>query len=456
MGRFIFIFFVLNFYLSVYAKSKDLSELLDILATNHPEAKSLYAATNAHKAHADAAGILPDPKVGFAYRNYPTKYGYALNDKELNTPTMTGVEVSVAQEFPFPGKLTLETKVAHSQHSQASLVYNDGLNFLASELLLQINKSRNVRSRMEINDRIIDLLNAQQTTVEGYYSSGIVPQTQSIKASIAKTEALTRNVEYKTQLKEVEAQISYFILPEQITRKDFEEVNLDSYFDTNQKLLLTLTNDKNSALESSPRYQIFVQEEKKLIDQAKLTKFNLAPQTEVFFSYMKRRPQTFALDQGPLDVRLMDTTEYRGDLFSFGLNMKIPFWSALKWDAITEETEQNAKAGGISKERLLTQLNSDFDKSISTLQGMNEQIDILERTLIPQMEKSVTASLSLYGPGKATLQESILSKVEVLNVKIKLVELKEKRNEAILILLRLIGKVYPQSADQKQNAMAGT
>lgn len=207
MVRFTFILILFSFLQSATAKPGDLEAILDTLATEHPEAKALLGSANAHKAHADASGILPDPKVGFAYRNYPTKYGYALNDRELNTPTMTGTEVSIAQEFPFPGKLGLETKVAHFVHSQANHIYQEGINYLASDMLLQLNKSRRVFDKIEINDRIIDLLNAQKSIVDGYYSSGTAPQTQVLKASIAKTEAMTRNIEYKTLSRELEASL---------------------------------------------------------------------------------------------------------------------------------------------------------------------------------------------------------------------------------------------------------
>jgi outer membrane protein TolC len=454
MVRSITIILIISFFHAVTADSKQLTDILHILATEHPEAKSLFLSSSAHKAHADASGILPDPKIGFAYRNYPTKYGYALNDRELNTPTMTGMEFSVAQEFPYPGKLGTEIKVAHYQHSQANLIYLDGINFLASEMLLELNKSRKTHERMEINDRIIVLLNAQKSIVDGYYSSGMAPQTQLLKAAIVKTEALSRNIEYKTQARESEARIGYFLLPEKISRKDLNQLDLDAYLELSQKYFLELSEKKSATIESSPKYLIFAEDEKRLKEQAHLTKFNIAPQTEVFFSYMKRRPQTFALDQGPLDVRFMDVTEYRGDLFSFGLNMRVPVWSALNWDSITEETEQNAKAGVISKERVIIQLTSEFDKGISTINGTREQIEILEKNLIPQLEKSVTASMSLYGPGKANLQESILSKVEVLNAKIKLIELQEKRNEAILELLRLIGKIYPEFDPHSHQTMS--
>ena len=80
----------------LFAQTKDAKEVVQILSQYHPEAKVMLSNNNAHKKHTDGSGILPDPKLGFAYRNYPTKYGYALNDSANNTPGMTGMELSIS------------------------------------------------------------------------------------------------------------------------------------------------------------------------------------------------------------------------------------------------------------------------------------------------------------------------------------------------------------------------
>lgn len=161
---------------------------------------------------------------------------------------------------------------------------------------------------------------------------------------------------------------------------------------------------------------------------------------------MKRKPQTFALDSGPLNYSLMDTTEYRGDLFSFGVNMRVPVWSALKWNSITGETEHLAEVGKDSVDKTRAQMVSEINRGIEVIRGTSNQIQIIEKKLIPEMEKAARASASLYAPGKANLQDTLLAQTEVLNAKIRLEDLRERKNESILNMLKLLSIIYQ---DQK-------
>lgn len=95
-----FILLIFYFYFSAATwavdfspNSKSVEEVLALIAEEHPEAKSLEYLMHSHKLHMEASGILPDPKIGVVYKNYPARNGYALNDRQLDTPTMTGVDV---------------------------------------------------------------------------------------------------------------------------------------------------------------------------------------------------------------------------------------------------------------------------------------------------------------------------------------------------------------------------
>lgn len=450
MSKSIYRFYFLLIILPIsflYAETKDAKKVIQILSQHHPEAKVLLTNNKAHKKHTEGSGILPDPKLGFAYRNYPTKYGYALNDRANDTPGMTGMEVSIAQEFPFPGKLGSETKVAHFMHKQTSLVYVSGMNQMSKDLFTLSNQYQFTILKKTLNSRIIDLTTAQKTITDSYYASGNAPQTLSIKASIAKTQALEQEIEYNTSLGELESRLKYFKIDDLLNIQDLKSIDLVKYSEQIEPVMIQFEQDIEISIINSPSYLYYVQEEQKLKEKAKLEKFSIAPETELFFSYMKRRPQNFIIADGPLDYRIMDVNEYRGDLFSFGINMRIPVWSALNWDAVTGESEEYAKSAGFSLEKSKTQMISEAERKFAILKGINKQITLLERQLIPQMEKAVRANLSLYGPGKATLQDSLLAKIDVLKTKIRLQDLKQRKIDLSLEQLALIGKIFQHDFD---------
>lgn len=73
--------------------------LAEEAARTHPELRSLEATTRAQRARIDRAGALPDPMLMLEWSMLPLKYPFSLSRTE-----MAGVEVSLQQELPFPGK----------------------------------------------------------------------------------------------------------------------------------------------------------------------------------------------------------------------------------------------------------------------------------------------------------------------------------------------------------------
>ncbi|PJZ70218.1 transporter [Leptospira perolatii] len=430
----------------VQAETKKLEEILQILAQEHPESRSLAGLSHAHKSHSDASGILPDPKIGFAYRNFPVRNGPSLSDKAPDTPTMTGIELSVSQEFPFPGKLGTEKRISKIMENEANLSYLVGVNRLLGDFLIRLNRIKRAEKKRQINNRIVELLGAQRSISESYYSSGGIPLTGAIKASIAKTEAMERETELATVQRDLSAQLKYYEIPNQLSVSELSNLDLDRFFEESfLKLNNIAVNTSGYSIEETPDYKIGIAEEKRLTEQAKLAKYSIAPQTEVFFSYMKRRSQTFAIDKGPLQYGPMDVTEYRGDLFSFGVNMRVPVWSALNWSSVTGESEHFAAAGKDSAEKVKAQISSELQRNLELLRGISNQIQIVEKKLIPEMERAVRVSSTLYAPGKASIQDTLMAQAEVWNAKIRLEDLKEKKNETIITTLKLLSLIYEAS-----------
>lgn len=437
---------IFSFSLSAKAEKKDLEEILGILATEHPESKSLAGLSQAHKSHSEAAGILPDPKIGFAYRNYPTRNGYSLNgDRALDTPTMTGLELSISQEFPFPGKLGTEKRISKLMQNEASFAYTSGVNRILGEFFSKLNRYQHSEKKKAINDKILVVLGAQKSISESSYAYGGNTLSGVLKSAVAKTEAAEKETEYSTQLKDLKSQLEYYQISNKLSFQEIRELELDSFLDKKFEELENLVGSETKLVEESPEYKIQTEEEKRLREQAKLAKYSLAPQTEVFFSYMKRRSQTYALDQGPLNYGLMDSTEYRGDLFSLGMNMRVPFWSAFKWNSITGESEHLAEVGKDSVEKTRIQMLSELNRSLSLAKGTMDQIRLVEKRLIPELERSARAGSYQYAAGKSTVQDSLLAQTEILNAKIRLEDLKERKNESVLNALKLLSLIYKEN-----------
>jgi outer membrane protein TolC len=73
--------------------------LADEAERTHPSVRSLRASALAQRARIDRAGALPDPMVMAEWSMIPLRYPVSLSHTE-----MSGVELSIQQEIPFPGK----------------------------------------------------------------------------------------------------------------------------------------------------------------------------------------------------------------------------------------------------------------------------------------------------------------------------------------------------------------
>jgi outer membrane protein TolC len=84
----------------MHASPGALSAYQDEAVRKHPEIRALRAHWRAQIARAPRAGAPPDPMLMVEWSMLPMKYPMSLYRTE-----MAGVEVSVQQEIPFPGKL---------------------------------------------------------------------------------------------------------------------------------------------------------------------------------------------------------------------------------------------------------------------------------------------------------------------------------------------------------------
>jgi len=106
---------ILIFSASAYAQEAelDLDALVKSALEKNPKIKSLEDAARASKFRIRPAGALPDPVIGLGLKNM------GLTRWTVGEEVMSEVGVSVSQMIPFPGKLSLKSRIASTQALQA-------------------------------------------------------------------------------------------------------------------------------------------------------------------------------------------------------------------------------------------------------------------------------------------------------------------------------------------------
>jgi outer membrane protein TolC len=154
-AAFFLIMLFLIFSASAYAQETelDLDTLVKSALERNPNIKSLEDAVRASKFRIRPAGALPDPVIGFGVKNM------GLTRWTVGEEIMSEVGVNVSQMIPFPGKLSLRTKIASTQAQRSE----EDLKSARLELVRQI---KELYARLFYYQRSIELLHQKKGVLE--------------------------------------------------------------------------------------------------------------------------------------------------------------------------------------------------------------------------------------------------------------------------------------------------
>ncbi len=432
MIRFILL---LLFFISKTGSANTLEDILRTLVNTHPEIQSLNSELNSKRGNVGHETTYPDPKIGIAFRNYPTR-SYIPNDRAYDTPSMTGIEYSISQEIPFPGRLTLQGKAGKLMEMEFLHFSKSRKNQFLLEYLSQLVRWKSAEKKIILNDLIRKTLESQKTISASTFATGNSALSKTLKLQVEGTFSQEREIELTRDKKNAIASLEYFKTDSSNLAKILE-ADTSKYL--TEKLAFIKSEKQNLKLNliENPNYKLASVAIERAKNESKLSSILHAPDTEIFFAYMKRRNQIVTVDNGPLDYRIMDNTVYRGNLFSFGVNVRVPVWSFLSSHDLKERSQENTKSKAFELERNKLFLESTFDKLFVTLESLESQIELYQKKLLPELNKSLSALSSQYGSGKIDLIEVLGLKIELQKAYISETELLEKKAITTLLILDL-------------------
>ena len=415
--------------------SEELDILIEDLITTHPEIQSLQSELKSKAASANHETTYPDPKIGIAFRNYPTR-SYSLNDRAYDTPSMTGIEYSISQEIPFPGRLTLQGKASKLNEIEFSHFSKSRKNQFVLEYISGLIRLKSSERKILLNDLIRKTLESQKTISSSTYATGNSALSKTLKLQVEATRSQEREIEFIRDKKNALASLEYFKTDNSDLTK-IVQADTGKFLSDKGNLIKTEKQNLKQKLLENPNYKLASVAIERSKNESRLSSLLHAPDTEVFFAYMKRRNQIVTVDNGPLNYQIMDNTEYRGDLFSFGVNVRVPVWSFFSSHDLKERSAENTRSKKFELERNKLFLESNFDKLIATLESIDSQLELYQKRLIPELNKSLSALSSQYGTGKIDLIEVLSAKLELQKTYISEEELLEKKKLTTLLILEL-------------------
>ncbi|MEQ9364073.1 MAG: TolC family protein, partial [Leptospirales bacterium] len=308
--------------------------LLDISA-QHPRILERARELAARLAAANyKSSRYPDPGLGVAWSNYPYKKDFRLIDDQ--TP-MTGIEISISQPIPFPGRLTLESKIADVDASASRLRLGIEKNLIAREFLGTLLEAQAVGETIELARSFTERIKIVSEVANTRYAVGKGDLTDVSKAGVryAAFQDRVRNLE--GSLRTRYRNLVYFLESDSM-QEDGDGVNGFASPDDNvadetlatiaERLAPVLSGGRGlpeyvqNLLNTISREQLLIEHESLTaalaaleIDRQEkekyLARMQYLPDFEVFASYRKRAniPNDPAQDE---------------DFMSFGFKMRVP------------------------------------------------------------------------------------------------------------------------------------
>lgn len=123
----------------------DLKTLVRLALERNPRIRTLQHLAEAQKFKIKPEGALPDPIVGFSFKNM------GIDRLTIGEEMMSGLGFSISQMIPFPGKLRLKSEIASSRALQADE------NLKAAKLAL-VRQTKELYARLFYYHKSVDLL----------------------------------------------------------------------------------------------------------------------------------------------------------------------------------------------------------------------------------------------------------------------------------------------------------
>lgn len=397
--------------------------------------------TRSKEANAKHSDTYPDPKFGFAFRSYPYTGSFRPIDGKPDTPGMTGMEYSVSQEIPFPGRLSKEREVKRWEAEEYRFSFIKETNRFYADLFAILIQIKSAEQRLKLLDSAEKLTDSLKKTSGAIYSTGKKEFSSTGKSHIDKILNQEKKVDLEGKLNSLQAGLDYYLIPEKIERKELSIIPFE-------KILLekeTIYREKNEwNLEKFPKLQQANANLIKTIEEEKLGELTHYPDTEVFFSYMKRRRPFYMVDTGPIaslngNWEVMDYNEFRGDLFSFGVIIRIPVWSTLKNKDLQMSNRQAKEAIEQEKKKIELAIKSDINIKIAQWKSIEKRIQFMEKEHLNVLNKNLSSMGAGYQTGKTSYAELANTQLEILELKLEIEEWKEKKQLLLISLMELTG-----------------
>ncbi len=413
------------------------------ISTHHPRIRLQALEAAARKDLAEyAAWKYPDPRVGVAWSNLPYKKNLRIIRDQ--TP-MTGIEFSVRQPIPFPGRLTTQANVSDLEARQALLRLAVDKNNLAYEFLKDASEAVVLDRLLRLNQDYARRFQLVSNVARTRYSVGRGSLADVSRAELNFSTFEQRNTEFEGRRQAKLAMLAYYLIPDpaksdaeraddagaqQLLRALSADGVLDEYRATLSEQVRRIGVEEEAVAAASLDVAMMDLELQAVRERRRLARMEYLPDFEVFASYRERE-------------KISGDPAFGEDFYSFGFTMTVPLWSALSAGSAVDAQEKRDRATRISRVEVIQRIQYRLRSLAADRRSLTERIRLFQDSLIPQAARARDSARLAYETGRIDFFALLESWNTLFMQEAEVIRLRGERERLVFEEARLLNVIIP-------------
>jgi len=372
-----------------------LDNLVHEAMNNNQDIKSLEEKARALRAEAPYAGSLKDPTLGFGLLNVP------VDTFELDQEPMTQKQISLSQQVPWFGKLSLAEQGAELMAAEQEAMVR----------VTQLSVTRQVKEAwyelsfiersLDINNRLRDIISQILHVAETRYANGEGLQQDILMAQVQLSELIDRDVSLKAMKTKQQDIIGGLLNRDGYFIENGSRLELPDLSGLKREPLTAEAIEKNPLIEA--RHAAVLKAEVDL----QLAEKDYMPDMNFTVAYGQR-------DDDPV------TGRDRSDFLSAGVSITVPLWQNTRQDSKLEGAKNRLKSARRALQAVQKTLPHRVDSLLAEIDGARESKELFADAVSVQAEQLADASLAAYSVGQVEFGTMLSTHTRLLQVELKI------------------------------------
>ncbi len=393
---------------------KTLPDLINTAISVSPKIKMLHSKLNVTKSRIDIETNLPDPTLTVGLANLPT------NSFSFTQEPMTGKVIGLSQAFPFPGKLS----TAEEFKAIDTLIVKEEINDLKNEIRKNVSmlyyELGLAREEIKLAKESKELLKQIAEVVKSKYEVSRANLQNVIQVEVQITRMEDKIEMLKGKEESTLSELNAILLRNEKTKIDSDTIftiEKSQYFNTT----LVKLAEKNRPFLKAIKFS-----EEKFKLKENLAEYSYYPNFKLALQYSQR------------DYNGITGVDFN-DFFSVVVGITLPLNYGGKNTAKVNESKYLQEFNRDRYNSSMQILNQSFAKITAKLDEIRKRENLISKTLLPQAEQALEASLADYQVGRIDFVNVINAENDILKIKTDLIKIRTDYKKKIAELEFLVG-----------------